>query len=55
MKVTLDLDKLLEEGSIDEAEYEKLTQLFAGGTTALALNILIGLGRFGGGTLRVRK
>jgi hypothetical protein len=43
-KVTLDLDKLLEEGSIDPAEYEKLTQLAAGGTSALAFNILIGFG-----------
>jgi hypothetical protein len=44
MKVTLDLDKLLEEGSIDEAEYDKLSRLSAGGTTALAFNILIGFG-----------
>lgn len=44
MKVTLDLDKLLEDGEIDQAEYEKLSQLSAGGTTALAFNILVGFG-----------
>lgn len=44
MKVTLDLDKLLEDGEIDQAEYEKLSRLSAGGTTALAFNILVGFG-----------
>lgn len=33
MKVTLDLDKLLEDGEINQAEYEKLSRLSAGGTT----------------------
>jgi hypothetical protein len=44
MKVTIDLDKLLEEGSITQAEYEKFSQFAAGHTTALAFNILVGFG-----------
>lgn len=44
MKVTIDLDKLLEEGKISQAEYDKFTQFSARGTAALAFNILIGFG-----------
>lgn len=53
MKVTLDLDKLLQEGKITQAEYDKLGQLAARGTASLAFNILIGFGviAVSGGTL----
>lgn len=44
MKVTLDLTKLLEDGKISQAEFEKLSQLSARGTGLLAFNILIGFG-----------
>ncbi len=44
MKVTLDLDKLLEEGTISQAEYDKFSQLSARGTAALAFNVLVGFG-----------
>lgn len=44
MKVTLDLDKLLEERKITQAEFDKLSELAAHGTSALAFNILIGFG-----------
>ena len=44
MKVTLDLDKLLQEGRIDQAEYDKLSQLSARDTGTLAFNILVGFG-----------
>jgi len=44
MKVTIDLDKLLEEGKISQAEYDKFTQFSARGTAALAFNILVGFG-----------
>jgi hypothetical protein len=44
MKVTIDLDKLLEEGKISQAEYAKFTQFSARGTAALAFNILVGFG-----------
>jgi len=44
LKVTIDLDKLLEEGKITQAEYERFSQYAARGTTALAFNILIGFG-----------
>ncbi len=44
MKVTLDLTKLLEEGKISQAEFEKLSQLSAEGTGSLAFNILVGFG-----------
>ena len=44
MKVTIDLDKLLEEGKITKAEYEKFSQYAARGTAALAFNILISFG-----------
>jgi len=44
MKVTLDLDKLLDEGKITQDEYEKFSELSAGATGSLAFNILIGFG-----------
>ncbi len=44
MKVTLDLDLLLSEGKISQAEYEKLSRLAAKSTGSLAFNILIGFG-----------
>ena len=44
MKVTLDLDQLLNEGKITQIEYEKLTELAAKSTGSLAFNILIGFG-----------
>ncbi len=44
MKVTLDLDKLLEEGNISQAEYDKFSRFSASGTATLAFNILIGFG-----------
>jgi len=44
MKVTLDLDQLLADGKITQAEHEKLGQLAAKSTGSLAFNILIGFG-----------
>jgi hypothetical protein len=44
MKVTIDLDKLLEEGKINQVEYDKFAQFSARGTAALAFNILVGFG-----------
>jgi hypothetical protein len=44
MKITLDIDQLLKEGSITQAEYEKLSGLAAKSTSSLAFNILIGFG-----------
>lgn len=44
MKVTIDLDKLLEEGKITQAEYNRFSQYAARGTAALAFNILVGFG-----------
>ncbi len=44
MKVTIDLDKLLEESRISQAEYDKFSQFSARGTAALAFNILVGFG-----------
>lgn len=44
MKVTIDLDKLLEEGRISQAEYDKFTEFSARDTAALAFNVLIGFG-----------
>ena len=44
MKVTLDLDRLLHEGKISPAEYQRLKSLAASDTGSLALNILIGFG-----------
>ncbi len=44
MKVTIDLDQLLLEGKITQAEYDKFYQFAARTTAALAFNILIGFG-----------
>jgi hypothetical protein len=44
MKITIDLDKLLEEEKINMAEYDKFSQLAARSTSALAFNILTGFG-----------
>ncbi len=44
MKVTIDLDKLLKDGKISQAEYGKFSQFAARGTAALAFNILVGFG-----------
>lgn len=44
MKVTLDLDKLLDEGKISREEHERLRQLGERSTAALAFNILVGFG-----------
>jgi len=44
MKVTLDLDKLLAEGSIDRGEYDKLLRLSSSGTMSMALSLIIGFG-----------
>ena len=43
MKITLDIDKLLETKEITKAEYNKLKKLSQKSTTALAFNVLIGL------------
>lgn len=44
MKVTLDLDKLLAEDKITQAEYDRLREYAAQSTGTLAFNILIGFG-----------
>lgn len=44
MKVTIDLDKLLEEGKITQTEHDKFSQLSARSTAHLAFNILVGFG-----------
>ena len=44
MKITLDLDHLLEDGKITQEEYERLGALAAKSTGSLAFNILIGFG-----------
>lgn len=44
MKITLDIDQLLSEGAITQAEYQKLIDLAAKSTGSLAFNILIGFG-----------
>ena len=44
MKVTVDIDLLLSDGMITQAEYEKLRALAAASTSSLAFNILIGFG-----------
>ena len=44
MKVTLDLTKLLEEGKITQAEFDKFSGLSAQGIGLLAFNILVGFG-----------
>lgn len=44
MKITLNLDQLLNDGEITQAEYEKFNALAAKSTGSLAFNILIGFG-----------
>src|SRR5580704_12681027 len=44
MKVTLDLTRLLEQGKISQAEFDRLGALSAQDTGSLAFNILIGFG-----------
>ncbi len=44
MKVTLDLDKLLDEGRIDQEDYDRLSRLGARATGSLAFNVLVGFG-----------
>lgn len=44
MKITLDIDKLLAEGKIDQTDYDTLRSLAATETTSLGLNILLGFG-----------
>jgi hypothetical protein len=44
LKVTIDLDRLLVEGKIAPAEYDKFSQFAPRDTTALAFNILVGFG-----------
>jgi iron complex transport system permease protein len=44
MKVTLDLDMLLAEGYIDQADYDRLSRLGARAISALAFNVLVGFG-----------
>jgi iron complex transport system permease protein len=44
MKVTLDIDKLLQEGRITSAEYGRLKDFATGDTGSLALNLLLGFG-----------
>lgn len=44
MKITLDIDQLLSEEKITQAEYEKLSKLATRFTSSLAFNILIGFG-----------
>ena len=44
MKVTLDLDELLRNGDITQAEHDKLGRLAAATTGSLAFNLLVGFG-----------
>lgn len=44
MKITLDIDQLLNDGAITQSEYDKLSALAARSTGSLAFNILIGFG-----------
>ena len=44
MKVTLDLDQLLQQGRITSAEYARLKSFAAADTGSLALNLLLGFG-----------
>lgn len=44
MKVFLDLTRLLNEGKITQAEFDKFSQLSTQNTTSLAFNLLIGFG-----------
>ena len=44
MKIVLNIKELLEEGKIDQTEYDKLLLLSKRQTTSLAFNLLLGLG-----------
>ena len=44
MKIILNIKELLEEGKINQAEYDKLLSLSKTQTGSLALNLLIGFG-----------
>lgn len=44
MKITIDIDQLLSEGSITQIEYDKFSKLSKKSTGSLAFNILIGFG-----------
>ena len=44
MKIVLNIKELLEEGKINQAEYDKLLSLSKNQTGSLALNLLIGFG-----------
>ena len=44
MKIVLNIKELLEEGKINQAEYDKLFSLSKNQTGSLALNLLIGFG-----------
>lgn len=46
MKIVLNIKELLEEGKINQAEYDKLLSLSKNETGSLALNLLIGFGIF---------
>ena len=46
MKINLNIKDLLEEGKINQAEYDKLLSLSKNQTGSLALNLLIGFGIF---------
>ena len=44
MKVVLDLTKLLQNGQISQAEYDKLSRFALQETSSLAFNVLVGFG-----------
>ena len=44
MKIVLNIKELLEEGQIDQTEYDKLLLLSKRQTTSLAFNLLLGIG-----------
>lgn len=44
MKITLDLDQLLDEGKITQEEYQRFTMLAFKTTASLAFNLLVGFG-----------
>ena len=44
MKIVLNIKELLEEGKIDQTEYDKLLLLSKKQTTSLTFNLLLGLG-----------
>lgn len=44
MKITLDISKLVEEGTLTPAEAERMTTLASHEVGSLAINILIGFG-----------